>query len=73
MKNKHIQIVDYNSNTSRWNYYTISNNGLKLPLYRHKKSSMNTTTGIPELYSNDIVAIQELGKQFKVSLYENPF
>jgi len=61
------------SNTSRWNYYTISNNGLKLPLYRHKKSSMNTSTGIPELYSGDIVAIQELGKQFKVSLYENPF
>ena len=60
------------NNREKWQYYTISNNRLqsKLPVKSHGKSCTGEY-GCDEIYNNDTVHVESLGKSFKATIYEN--
>lgn len=57
-------------NRNNWNYYTITENNLKLPIL-HKKKSCTSEYGCDELYNNDSVYVDGVNGVYNVSIYEN--
>jgi hypothetical protein len=60
------------TNRNKWQYYTTSNqhNNVKLPLIKNGKSCTNEY-GCDQLFTNDIVFIEGVNEQYKITLYDN--
>jgi hypothetical protein len=58
------------TNRDKWNFYTMSNNNIKLPVI-NKKKSCTDEYGCDNLYSGDTVYVQGYNDAFKVTAYDN--
>jgi hypothetical protein len=58
------------SNRNKWQYYTISNLGVKLPLRVNGRDGL-TEYGVDELYDGDTVFVQGYNETFRVTIYGN--
>jgi hypothetical protein len=56
------------SNRNKWQYYTISNLGVKLPIRVNGKDGL-TEYGVDELYDGDTVYVQGYNETFRVTIY----
>jgi hypothetical protein len=54
----------------KWNFYTMNENNIKLPV-RYKNRSCTDEYGCDNIYSGDVIDVEGLDKQFKVTMYEN--
>lgn len=57
------------TNRDKWNFYTMSNNNIKLPVV-NKKKSCTDEYGCDNLYSGDTVYVQGYNDAFKVTAYD---
>lgn len=59
-------------NRDKWQYYTISNqrNSIKLPIIKNNCNCTNEY-GCDRLFSGDVVFVDGLNSQYKITLYEN--
>ena len=58
------------TNRDKWNFYTMSNNNIKLPVV-NKKKSCTDEYGCDNLYNGDTVYVQGYNDAFKVTAYDN--
>jgi hypothetical protein len=54
----------------KWQYYTLSERNIKLPITHNGKNGTNEY-GCDNIYSGDVVNVDGYGKNFKASIYEN--
>jgi hypothetical protein len=54
----------------KWQYYTLSERNIKLPLSHNGKNGTNEY-GCDNIYSGDVVNVDGYGKNFEASIYEN--
>jgi len=57
------------TNRDKWQFYTFSDNNIKLPMRFQGKSCTNEY-GCNNLYNNDIVYVEGYNKGFKVTTYD---
>ena len=55
---------------SKWNYYTMTDNHVKLPV-SVKRRSCTAETGCDELHNGDTAYVEGYGHVFKATIYEN--
>ena len=53
-----------------WQYYTISENNIKLPISKGKRSC-TSEHGCDELYNNDSVYVEGYNNVFNITIYDN--
>ena len=58
------------TNRDKWNFYTMSNNNIKLPVI-NKKKSCTDEYGCDNLYNGDTVYVEGINDAFKVTSYDN--
>ena len=58
------------TNRDKWNFYTMSNNNIKLPVV-NKKKSCTDEYGCDNLYNGDTVYVEGYNDAFKVTSYDN--
>lgn len=58
------------TNRDKWNFYTMTNNNIKLPVV-NKKKSCTDEYGCDNLYNGDTVYVQGYNDAFKVTVYDN--
>jgi len=58
------------TNRDKWQFYTFSENNIKLPMTYQGKSCMNEY-GCNNLYSNDVVYVEGYKEGFKVTAYDS--
>ena len=54
----------------KWQYYTLSERNIKLPITHNGKNGTNEY-GCESIYSGDVVNVDGYGKDFEASIYEN--
>ncbi len=54
----------------KWQYYTLSERNIKLPITHNGKNGTNEY-GCDNIYSGDVVNVDGYGKNFEASIYEN--
>lgn len=54
----------------KWQYYTLSERNIKLPIIHNGKNGTNEY-GCDNIYSGDVVNVDGYGKDFEASIYEN--
>ena len=57
------------TNRDKWNFYTMSNNNIKLPVI-NKKKSCTDEYGCDNLYNGDTVYVEGYNDAFKVTTYD---
>jgi hypothetical protein len=58
------------TNRDKWQFYTMNDNNIKLPIVNKGKSCTNEY-GCDNLYNGDTVFVEGLGDAFKVTVYDN--
>ena len=58
------------TNRDKWQFYTMNDNNIKLPLSNKGKSCTNEY-GCDNLYNGDSVYVEGLNQPFKVTVYDN--
>ena len=58
------------TNRDKWQFYTMNDNNIKLPIVNKGKSCTNEY-GCDNLYNGDTVFVEGLGDAFKVTIYDN--
>lgn len=58
------------TNKDKWNFYTMNENNIKLPI-RYKNRSCTDEYGCDNIYTGDMVDVEGLNKNFKVTMYDN--
>lgn len=58
------------TNKDKWNFYTMNENNIKLPI-RYKNKSCTDEYGCDNIYTGDMVDVEGLNKNFKVTMYDN--
>lgn len=57
-------------NRDKWQFYTMNDNHIKLPI-THKKKSCTSEYGCDNIYNGDIVHVDGLDDTFKATIYDN--
>lgn len=58
------------SNRDKWNFYTLNENNVKLPVTFKQKSCTNEY-GCDNIYNNDTVYVDGIDATFKATIYDN--
>lgn len=58
------------TNRDKWQFYTMNNNNIKLPVV-HKGKSGTDEYGCDNLYNGDTIYVEGLNDAFKVTMYDN--
>jgi len=58
------------TNRDKWQYYSINNHNVKLPLSRNGKSCTNEY-GCDQLFSGDTVYVEGLNEAYRVTVYDS--
>jgi len=58
------------TNRDKWNFYTLNENNVKLPITFKQKSCTNEY-GCDNIYNNDTVYVDGIDATFKVTVYDN--
>jgi hypothetical protein len=58
------------ANRDKWQFYTMNENNVKLPIV-HKGKSCTNEYGCDNLYNGDSIFVEGLGDTFKVTVYDN--
>ncbi len=58
------------TNRDKWNFYTMNENNVKLPI-SNKKKSCTSEYGCDNLYNGDTVYVEGYNEPFKVTSYDN--
>ncbi len=54
--------------SNQWNYYTVSNNNVKIPITRNN-NNCSEDRGCEEFFDNDTLNLPEFNGEFKVKIY----